>query len=62
MLVRLLRNFIPLNERVPEDTDVFHVLARKPSLPEWIATKSFVYQIQPDGSIKYVISPVVSRA
>jgi len=43
-------------DEIPEDTDVFHVLARKPSLAEWIATKSFVYQIQPDGSIKYVMT------
>jgi len=43
-------------DQIPEDSDVFHVLARKPSLPEWIATKSFVYQIQPDGSIKYLMT------
>jgi len=43
-------------DEIPEDTDVFHVLARRPSLPEWIATKSFVYQIQIDGSIKYLMT------
>jgi hypothetical protein len=39
---------------VPEDTDVFHVQARKPSVPEMIVTKQFVFQVDPDGAIKYV--------
>jgi hypothetical protein len=38
----------------PEDTDVFHVLTRKPAVPEMIMTKQFVFQVNPDGSIKYV--------
>ena len=38
----------------PEDTDVFHVLTRKPSVPEMVITKQFVFQVDPDGSIKYV--------
>ena len=38
----------------PEDTDVFHVLTRKPAVPEMIITKQFVFQVDPDGSIKYV--------
>jgi hypothetical protein len=38
----------------PEDTDVFHVLTRKPSVPEMIMTKQFVFQVDQDGSIKYV--------
>jgi hypothetical protein len=38
----------------PEDTDVFHVLARKPAVPEMIITKEFVFEVRPDGSIKYV--------
>lgn len=37
----------------PEDTDVFHVLSRKPAVPELILTKHFVFQVDPDGSIKY---------
>ena len=37
----------------PEDTDVFHVLTRKPSVPEMILTKQFVFQVDPDGKIKY---------
>ncbi len=38
----------------PEDTDVFHVLTRKPSVLEMIITKQFVFEVKPDGSIKYV--------
>ena len=38
----------------PEDTDVFHVLARKPAVPEMVITKQFVFQVEPDGSIKYI--------
>ena len=37
---------------VPEDTDVFHVLTRKPSVPEQIRTKNHLYEIQVDGTIK----------
>jgi hypothetical protein len=38
----------------PEDTDVMHVLVRKPSMGEMIATPHFVYKIETDGSIKYL--------
>jgi hypothetical protein len=38
----------------PEDTDVFHVLTRKPAVPEMVITKQFVFQVDPDGGIKYV--------
>lgn len=41
---------------IPEDTDVFHVLSRKPSVPEWIATKKYVYRIEPDGTINYLMT------
>ena len=41
----------------PEDTDVFHVLTRKPSVPEMVITKQFVFQVDPDGSVKYVGKP-----
>ncbi len=37
---------------VPEDTDVFHVLSRKPSVPEVVATDHFLYTISTDGTIK----------
>ena len=39
---------------VPEDTDVFHVLSRKPSVPQLIATRKYVYQVAVDGSINYL--------
>jgi hypothetical protein len=38
----------------PEDTDVFHVLTRKPSGPELVMTKEFVFQVEPDGNIQYL--------
>jgi hypothetical protein len=38
----------------PEDTDVFHVLTRKPAVPELIATEKFVFVVEPDGAIKYL--------
>jgi hypothetical protein len=43
-------------DQIPEDSDVFHVLARKPSVPELIATKQFVYRIEPDGKIRYLMT------
>jgi hypothetical protein len=36
---------------VPEDTDVFYVLTRKPSLPEYIRTKNAMYEVSTDGTI-----------
>lgn len=38
----------------PEDTDVMHVLVRKPLIGEMIATPHFVYKIETDGTIKYL--------
>lgn len=38
---------------VPEDTDVFYVLTRKPSIPEIIGTTNKkLYEISPDGTIR----------
>jgi hypothetical protein len=37
----------------PEDTDVFHVLTRKPSVPESIHTEHFMFVVEVDGSIKF---------
>jgi len=34
------------------DTDVFHVLRRTPPVPEFIGTKSGIYIVQVDGTIK----------
>lgn len=41
---------------IPEDTDVFHVLARSPKIPEWVVTAKYVYQVKIDGSIIYVMT------
>jgi hypothetical protein len=41
---------------VPEDTDVFHVLARDPKVPELVVSKKFVYLIAVDGSIRYLMT------
>lgn len=38
----------------PEDTDVFHVLTRKPAVPEIIASKQFVFEVGVDGKIHYL--------
>jgi hypothetical protein len=43
-------------DQVPEDSDVFHVLARKPSVPEWIMTELFVYRVETDGKIRYLMT------
>jgi hypothetical protein len=37
----------------PEDTDVFHVLNRKPAVPELIQTEHFIFVVDVDGSIKF---------
>ena len=37
----------------PEDTDVFHVLTRKPNVPEFISTEHFMFVVEVDGSIKF---------
>ena len=41
---------------VPEDTDVFHVLAREPKVPELIVTQRFVYNVAVDGTIRYLMT------
>ena len=45
---------IAVLDEVPEDTDVFYVLTRKPSVPELIATKKYMYKIEKDGKIDYL--------
>jgi hypothetical protein len=40
---------------VPEDTDVFHVLARQPKLSELVVTSKYVYRIAEDGTIMYLM-------
>ena len=39
-------------DNMPEDTDVFHVMVREPSVPQLIATDAFVYQVNPSGRIQ----------
>jgi hypothetical protein len=39
---------------VPEDSDVFCVLSRKPSMPEYVGSKTAVYVVNTDGSIQFV--------
>ncbi|HEY0097752.1 MAG TPA: hypothetical protein VGB76_02260 [Pyrinomonadaceae bacterium] len=46
---------------IPEDTDVFYVLARKPAVPEWIGTRKYVYKVEVDGTIKYVMTTEAFR-
>lgn len=38
----------------PEDSDVFHVLTRRPQAPQVVVTKHFQYLIGVDGSIRLV--------
>ena len=38
-------------DNIPEDTDVFHVLVRHPSVPEFVVTDTWVYFITVDGGI-----------
>ncbi len=38
---------------VPEDTDVFHVLVREPSIPEKITTKNYIYMIDAEGDVTF---------
>src|SRR5919197_3525826 len=39
----------------PEDTDVFHVLTRKPRVFEYVFTPRYLYMINEDGSIRFVL-------
>ena len=41
---------------IPEDTDVFHVLSRRPSVPEYVGTKQFIFRIETDGTINYLMT------
>jgi hypothetical protein len=36
----------------PEDSDIYHVLTRRPQIPEMVETRHFRYEIGVDGSIK----------
>jgi hypothetical protein len=39
----------------PEDSDVFHVLTRTPRVFEYVFTPRFLYMINEDGSIRFVL-------
>jgi hypothetical protein len=39
---------------LPEDSDVYHVLTRRPQVPEVVTTRHYQYVIGVDGSIKLV--------
>lgn len=39
---------------VPEDSDVFYVLTRKPSMAEFIGTQTAIYEVKADGTIRVV--------
>jgi len=41
-------------DTIPEDTDVFHVLARGFRIPETVVTDTYIYRIEIDGSIRLV--------
>lgn len=41
---------------IPEDTDVFHVLSRRPSVPEYVGTKQYVFRIETDGTINFLMT------
>lgn len=40
-------------DELPEDTDVMHVLLRKPATKEMVITKTYLYEIEKSGRIKY---------
>ena len=40
-------------DETPEDTDVFHVLTRKPAVPELIRTEHFLFVVEADGGITF---------
>ncbi len=45
----------------PEDTDVFHVLAREPKIPELVVTSKYVYRVAEDGMIMYLMTTEAFR-
>jgi len=47
---------IAVLDDIPEDTDVFHVLSRRPSVPEYVGTKQYVFRIETDGTVSYLMT------
>ena len=46
---------------VPEDTDVFHVLAREPKIPELVVTSKYVYRVAENGTVIYLMTTEAFR-
>ena len=47
---------IAVLDDIPEDTDVFHVLSRRPSVPQYVGTKQYVFLIAIDGTVNYLMT------
>ena len=43
---------VVVSGEAPEDTDVFHVIQRRPALPELVRAAHFQYRIDVDGSVR----------
>jgi hypothetical protein len=39
---------------IPEDSDVFVVLSRRPAIPEYVGSQTAIYVVNTDGSIQFV--------
>lgn len=39
---------------IPEDSDVFVVLSRRPPIPEYVGSRTAIYVVNTDGSIRFV--------
>ena len=39
---------------IPEDSDVYVVLSRKPAIPEYVGSQTAIYVVNTDGSIQFV--------
>lgn len=39
---------------VPEDSDVFVVLSRRPAIPEYVGSRTAIYVVNTDGSIHFL--------
>ena len=41
---------------IPEDTDVFQVLIRQPSVPEYVLTPHFMYKVETNGIVHFMMT------
>jgi hypothetical protein len=44
-----------VTSEAPEDTDVYHVLTRQPRVFEYVFTPHFLYMVNEDGTIRFVL-------